>query len=57
LFTAGILLFLLAMLAGLIFPQLANPQMGLSGHLGTFWRSVLTRPGFDLETDKSPSAA
>lgn len=33
LFTAGVLLFLLAMLAGMIFPQLANPRMGLSGHL------------------------
>ena len=52
LFTAGILLFLLAMLAGMIFPQLANPRMGLSGHLvglfgglfllalGSLWKRV-----------------
>jgi len=56
LFTAGILLFLLAILSGLIFPQLANPRMGLSGHLvglfgglfllalGSLWRLV-TLPG------------
>jgi len=56
LFTAGILLFLMAMLAGLIFPQLANPRMGLSAHLvglfgglflialGSIWKQV-TLPG------------
>src|SRR5260370_35719660 len=56
LFTAGVLLFLLAMLAGLIFPQMANPRMGLSGHLaglfgglfllalGSIWKHV-TLPG------------
>ena len=52
LFTAGILLFLLAMLAGMVFPQLANPRMGLSAHLvglfgglflialGSIWKRV-----------------
>src|SRR3982074_2899246 len=51
-FTAGILLFLLAILAGMIFPRLANPRMGLSGHLvglfgglfllalGSIWKTV-----------------
>lgn len=33
LFSAGILLFLLALLTGMIFPMLANPRMGLSAHL------------------------
>jgi len=33
LFVAGILLFLLALITGMIFPQLANPRMGLSAHL------------------------
>jgi hydroxylaminobenzene mutase len=33
LFIAGILLFLLALLTGMIFPVLANPRMGLSAHL------------------------
>jgi (hydroxyamino)benzene mutase len=52
LFSAGILLFLLAILFGLIFPKLANPRMGLSGHLvglfgglflvalGSIWREL-----------------
>jgi (hydroxyamino)benzene mutase len=30
---AGILLFLIALVFGLIFPRLANPRMGLSAHL------------------------
>ncbi|MBC8029075.1 MAG: hydrogenase [Pyrinomonadaceae bacterium] len=30
---AGILLFLIALIFGLIFPRLANPRMGLSAHL------------------------
>ena len=30
---AGILLFLIGLLFGLIFPRLANPRMGLSAHL------------------------
>lgn len=33
LLTAGILLFLLALFTGMIFPQLKNPRMGLSAHL------------------------
>ena len=33
LFSAGILLFLLALMTGMIFPMLANPRMGLSAHL------------------------
>ena len=33
LFVAGILLFLLALITGMIFPFLANPRMGLSAHL------------------------
>ena len=33
LFSAGILLFLLALVTGMIFPMLANPRMGLSAHL------------------------
>ena len=33
LFSAGILLFLLALITGMIFPMLANPRMGLSAHL------------------------
>ena len=33
LFSAGILLFLLALITGMIFPLLANPRMGLSAHL------------------------
>jgi hydroxylaminobenzene mutase len=33
LFSAGILLFLLALITGMIFPVLANPRMGLSAHL------------------------
>jgi hydroxylaminobenzene mutase len=33
LFSAGILLFLLALVTGMIFPSLANPRMGLSAHL------------------------
>jgi hydroxylaminobenzene mutase len=33
LFSAGILLFLLALITGMIFPALANPRMGLSAHL------------------------
>src|SRR5262245_56194600 len=33
LFVAGILLFLLALITGMIFPMLANPRMGLSAHL------------------------
>src|SRR6267143_2842079 len=33
LFSAGILLFLLALVTGMIFPLLANPRMGLSAHL------------------------
>src|ERR1700755_739584 len=33
LFSAGVLLFLLALITGMIFPALANPRMGLSAHL------------------------
>lgn len=33
LYFAGILLFLLALITGMIFPSLANPRMGLSAHL------------------------
>ena len=33
LLSAGILLFLLALFTGMIFPQLKNPRMGLSAHL------------------------
>ena len=33
LLSAGILLFLLALLTGMILPLLANPRMGLSAHL------------------------
>ena len=33
LFVAGVLLFLLALITGMIFPVLANPRMGLSAHL------------------------
>jgi len=33
LFFAGVLLFLLALITGMIFPSLANPRMGLSAHL------------------------
>ena len=33
LYVAGILLFLLALITGMIFPSLANPRMGLSAHL------------------------
>jgi hydroxylaminobenzene mutase len=33
LFSAGVLLFLLALVTGMIFPSLANPRMGLSAHL------------------------
>lgn len=58
--SAGILLFLLALFTGMIFPQLKNPRMGLSAHLvgligglflmalGLIWKEVsLPRP---LET-------
>ncbi len=56
LFSTGILLFLLAILFGLIFPKLANPRMGLSGHLvglfgglfllalGSIWKQVNLPP-------------
>ena len=49
---AGILLFLLALFTGMIFPQLKNPRMGLSAHLvgliggvflvavGSVWREI-----------------
>ena len=33
LISAGILLFLIGLLFGLVFPRLANPRMGLSAHL------------------------
>ena len=33
LYVAGIGLFLLALITGMIFPSLANPRMGLSAHL------------------------
>ena len=52
LLSAGILLFLLALFTGMIFPQLKNPRMGLSAHLvgliggvflvavGSVWREI-----------------
>ena len=50
---AGVLLFLLALFTGMIFPQLKNPRMGLSAHLvgligglflvgmGLLWRELI----------------
>ena len=58
-FTAGISLFLLAMLTGLTIPYLANPRMGLSAHLvgvlgalflvalGVIWPEKDLPPGAD----------
>lgn len=40
LFIAGTLLFLLTMVYGLIFPSLANPRVGLSGHLQAIFNSL-----------------
>jgi (hydroxyamino)benzene mutase len=59
LFSAGILLFLLALVTGMIFPMLANPRMGLSAHLvgllaglflvalGVIWPEKDLPPSFD----------
>jgi (hydroxyamino)benzene mutase len=52
LLSAGVLLFLLALFTGMIFPQLKNPRMGLSAHLvgliggvflmavGSIWKEI-----------------
>jgi (hydroxyamino)benzene mutase len=59
---AGILLFLLALIFGLIFPKLANPRMGLSAHLiglqggvflvllGLIWGDISLSPGLATAT-------
>ena len=59
---AGILLFLIALLFGLIFPRLANPRMGLSAHLiglqggvflsvlGLIWSELYLSPRLETAT-------
>jgi len=59
LFTAGILLFLITMLYGTIFPSLPNPRIGVSGHLvglfgglfliglGALWGELALKPGLE----------
>jgi (hydroxyamino)benzene mutase len=62
LITAGILLFLVALVFGLIFPKLANPRMGLSAHLiglqggvflvllGLIWGDLTLSPKLETAT-------
>ena len=62
LISAGILLFLVSLIFGLIFPRLANPRMGLSAHLiglqggvflvllGLIWNDIHHKPWLETAT-------